>query len=107
MNTSTYFLSSNRKQSSYGPAQRAALRTAIAARESAELLERVFRLVTEDDAIQPAIKHVYAALCEAETRAAVIEDWYRRTYPENRWAERPRQATPQSARLKTRTAVCL
>lgn len=34
----------------------------------------------EDDSIQPAIEYVYAALCEAETRATVLEDWYERTY---------------------------
>ncbi len=44
------------------------------------LLEQVFQLMAEDDRIQPAIQHVYAALCEAETRATVLEDWYARTY---------------------------
>ncbi|MGB3635950.1 MAG: hypothetical protein WA982_18075 [Rubrobacteraceae bacterium] len=63
------------------------------AREAATLLERVFRLMTEDDSIQPAIKYVYAALCEAETRASIIEDWYERTYSDSGLSARSRQAT--------------
>lgn len=50
------------------------------ARRAVVLLEEAFRLMTEDDAIQPAMKYIYAALCEAETRAAVLEDWYERNY---------------------------
>lgn len=47
------------------------------------LLDRVFYLMVEDDPAQPAIKYVYAALYEAETRATVMEDWQGRAYPEN------------------------
>lgn len=49
-------------------------------RRTAAFLEEAFQLMTEEDKIQPSIKHVYAALCEAETRAAMLEDWYGRTY---------------------------
>ena len=45
------------------------------------LLERARVLMAEDDAMQPAMKHLDAALHEAKKRAAVLEDWYRRTYP--------------------------
>ncbi|MGH3088152.1 MAG: hypothetical protein ACRDSJ_12635 [Rubrobacteraceae bacterium] len=48
--------------------------------EVVELLEHAFELVAEDDSVQPAMGHIYAALCEAETRHRVLEDWYTRTY---------------------------
>lgn len=63
-----------------GPEQRRAWRSVRETRRAVYFLEQTFRLMTEDDALQPTIKYVYAALCEAETRAAVLEDWYRRTY---------------------------
>jgi hypothetical protein len=44
------------------------------------LLEQARELIAEDDAGQPAIKHVRAAIDEAEGRATTLEDWYRRTY---------------------------
>ena len=44
------------------------------------LLEQARELISEDDAGQPAIKHVRAAIEEAEGRATLLEDWYRRTY---------------------------
>ena len=50
------------------------------AREVVELLEQARELMTEDDVLQPAMKHLYAALHEAEGRATMLEDWYRRTY---------------------------
>jgi Cdc6-like AAA superfamily ATPase len=50
------------------------------AREAIVLLEQARELIAEDDAGQPAIKHVYAAIDEAEGRATLLEDWYRRTY---------------------------
>ncbi len=50
------------------------------AREAVVLLEQARELIAEDDAGQPAIKHVYAAIHEAEGRAHMLEDWYRRTY---------------------------
>ena len=43
-------------------------------------MNQAFELMAEDDPVQPAIKYVYAALCEAEIRAATLEDWYERTY---------------------------
>ena len=49
-------------------------------REAVVLLEQARELIAEDDVGQPAIKHVYAAIDEAEGRAKVLEDWYRRTY---------------------------
>ena len=45
------------------------------------LLKRARALMAEDDAKQPAMKHLDAALHAAEKRAAILEDWYRRTYP--------------------------
>jgi hypothetical protein len=45
-----------------------------------ELLERSLRLTAEDDPVQPAVKHLRAALREAEARLSVLENWYRRTY---------------------------
>jgi hypothetical protein len=50
------------------------------AREAVVLLEQARELIAEDDAGQPAIKHLYAAIDEAESRAIMLEDWYRRTY---------------------------
>ncbi|MDQ3965342.1 MAG: hypothetical protein M3246_02630 [Actinomycetota bacterium] len=56
-------------------------REAVAKAEKvAELLEQAFELMAEDDPIQPAVKHLYATLCEAEVRLTVLENWYRRTY---------------------------
>lgn len=91
MSTSMYPLAE------YGPgaleknARQRALAAAENARRAATLLENAFELMAEDDRIQPAIKHVYAALCEAETRAAVIEDWYERTYLKDILADKPCQ----------------
>ncbi len=45
-----------------------------------ELLERALRLTAEDDPVQPAAKHLNAALYEAEARLSTLENWYRRTY---------------------------
>jgi hypothetical protein len=50
------------------------------AREAVVLLEQARALIVEDDAGQPAIEHVCAAIHEAEGRANVLEDWYLRTY---------------------------
>ena len=50
------------------------------AREAVVLLEQARELIAEDDPGQPAIKHVCAAIHEAEGRATMLEDWYRRTY---------------------------
>ena len=48
--------------------------------EAMKLLERARELLAEDSATQPAVKHLDAALYEAKARAAVLEDWYQRTY---------------------------
>jgi hypothetical protein len=48
--------------------------------EAVELLERARELIAEDSATQPAMKHLEAALHEAKARAAVLENWYQRTY---------------------------
>ena len=45
-----------------------------------ELLEQARELMAEDNAMQSAMKHLRAALGEAEGRANMLEDWYRRTY---------------------------
>ena len=50
------------------------------AREAVVLLERARTLLAEDNAAQLAIKHIDEAITEADRRAAVLEDWYRRTY---------------------------
>jgi hypothetical protein len=51
------------------------------AREAVVLLERARTLLAEENAMQLAIKHTDEAISEAEIRAAMLEDWYRRTYP--------------------------
>ena len=49
-------------------------------REAVVLLEQARTLLYEDNARQLAIKHVDEAITEADRRAAVLEEWYRRTY---------------------------
>ena len=43
------------------------------------LLERARTLLYEDNARQLAIKHLDEAITEAESRAAMLEAWYRQT----------------------------
>ena len=62
------------------PQRKRAAKAKDDAREAVVLLEQARALIAEDDAGQPAIKHVYAAIDEAEGRATMLEDWYRRTY---------------------------
>ena len=62
------------------PQRKRAAKAKDKAREAVVLLEQARELIAEDDAGQPAIKHVYAAIDEAESRATTLEDWYRRTY---------------------------
>ena len=62
------------------PQRKRAAKAKANAREAVVLLEQARELIAEDDAGQPAIKHVYAAIDEAEGRATLLEDWYRRTY---------------------------
>ena len=62
------------------PQRKRAAKAKDKAREAVVLLEQARELIAEDDAGQPAIKHVYAAIHEAEGRATTLEDWYRRTY---------------------------
>jgi len=50
------------------------------AREAVVLLEQARTLLYEDNARQLAIKHIDEAITEADRRAAVLEEWYRRTY---------------------------
>src|SRR5919112_5021556 len=50
------------------------------AREAVVLLEQARTLLYEENARQLAIKHIDEAITEADRRAAVLEDWYRRTY---------------------------
>ena len=56
----------------------------IQAREAVVLLEQARMLLSEDNAVQLAIQHTDAAISEAiseaDRRAAMLEDWYRRTY---------------------------
>ena len=51
------------------------------AREAVVLLEQARMLLSEDNAVQLAMKHTDEAIREADRRAAMLEDWYRRTYP--------------------------
>ena len=62
------------------PQRKRAAKAKDNAREAVVLLEQARELIAEDDAGQPALKHVYAAIHEAEGRATTLEDWYRRTY---------------------------
>ena len=52
----------------------------IQAREAVALLEQARMLLCEDNAVQLAMKHTDEAIREADRRAAMLEDWYRRTY---------------------------
>ena len=45
-----------------------------------DALEQAHALIAKDDALQPAMKHLQPALREAKARAAMLEDWYWRTY---------------------------
>lgn len=50
------------------------------AKKVIDLLEEAFELIVDDDPAQPATKYVHAALFEAERRAHILEEGYRRTY---------------------------
>ena len=50
------------------------------AREAVMLLERARALLAADNAVQLAMQHTDEAIREAEVRAAMLEDWYLRTY---------------------------
>ena len=50
------------------------------AREAVMLLERARTLLSEDNAMQLALNHIDEVIIEAERRAAMLEDWYLRTY---------------------------
>src|SRR5919107_1459384 len=50
------------------------------AREAVVLLEQARTILYEDNARQLAIKHIDEAITEADRRAAVLEECYRRTY---------------------------
>lgn len=63
-----------------GGSRKEALKALKNAERVVEHLELAFELMAGDDPTQPAIKHLYAALCEAEIRASILEDWYERTY---------------------------
>jgi hypothetical protein len=52
----------------------------IQARDAVVLLEQARVLLSEDNAVQLAIQHTDEAITEADRRAAMLEDWYRRTY---------------------------
>jgi hypothetical protein len=62
------------------PQRKRAAKAKDNAREAVVLLEQARELIAEDDAGQPALGHVCAALHDAEGRATLLEDWYRRTY---------------------------
>ncbi len=50
------------------------------AREAVLLLERARTLLAADNAVQLAMQHIDEAISAAEIRAAMLEDWYLRTY---------------------------
>jgi hypothetical protein len=50
------------------------------AKEAVVLLEQARTLLAKDNARQLAIQHIDQAIREADRRAAMLEDWYRRTY---------------------------
>ena len=52
----------------------------IQASDAVVLLEQARMLLSEDNAVQLAMKHTDEAISEADRRAAMLEDWYRRTY---------------------------
>ena len=52
----------------------------IQAREAVVLLEQARLLLPEDNAVQLAMQHTDEAIGEADKRATMLEDWYRRTY---------------------------
>ena len=60
----------------HGEAQKA--KTQV--REAVVLLEQACTMLYEDNASQLAIQHIEEAITEADRRAAVLEDWYSRTY---------------------------
>ena len=63
----------------YGSCERAE-KAKIQARDAVVLLEHARMLLSEDNAVQLAIKHTDEAIREADRRAAMLENWYRRTY---------------------------
>jgi hypothetical protein len=50
------------------------------AREAIVILEWARTLLSEDNPKQLDMKHIDEAIREAESRAALLEDWYRRIY---------------------------
>ena len=44
------------------------------------LLEQARMLLSEDNAVQLAMQHTDEAITEADRRAAMLEEWYLRTY---------------------------
>ncbi len=62
------------------PGREEARRSVWRSRETVALLERASGLMSEDEPMQPAANLLHTALCEAEVRLGVLEDWYSRTY---------------------------
>ena len=60
--------------------QEEARKAKMQAREAVVLLEQARTMLYEDNARQLAIQHIDEAITEADRRAAMLEDWYRRTY---------------------------
>ena len=63
-----------------GSTRRQAAKVKTQAWQVVELLEQARELMARDNTVQPATEHLHAALREAEGRADMLEDWYRRTY---------------------------
>ena len=52
----------------------------VQAREAVVLLKRARKLLAADNAMQLAMQHIDEVIREAEIRAAMLEEWYLRTY---------------------------
>ena len=70
----------DKPQVRHHPVRKQAEQAKSEAREAVELLEQAHELIAKDDAMQPAMEHLHAAIREAEVRATALEDWYWRTY---------------------------
>jgi hypothetical protein len=65
------------------------------ARKAVVLLEQARTILYEDNARQLAIKHIEEAITEADRRATMLEDWYRRTYSSSADSSPLKQVTAQ------------
>ena len=62
------------------PGREQARQAVTKAQEALKLLERARKLMSEENPAQLAMEHLHTALREAESRVAMLEDWYQRSY---------------------------